>query len=42
MFVISDLMDMGNAHECIQCLKELSKIDDDEPDSLTPEEHFDE
>lgn len=42
MFVISDLMDMGNAHECILGLKEISKIDDDDPYSLSPEEHFDE
>ena len=42
MFVISDLMDMGNAHERIIGWKEISKIDDDEPYSLSLEEAFDE
>lgn len=42
MFVISDIMNMGNAYKCILAYKEISKIDDDEPDSLSPEEYFDE
>lgn len=42
MFVISDLMDMGNAHECILGIKELAKIDDDEPISLSPDADLDE
>lgn len=44
MFANSDIMDMGNAHECILgCCKELPPIwDDEEPYTMLAEENFDE
>ena len=43
MYIISDIVEVGNAHEHILSLiKEPPIIDDSEPHSISPEEAFDE
>jgi hypothetical protein len=43
MYVISDILDLGNAHERILAdMKDISAIDDSQPNTLSPEDLFDE
>jgi hypothetical protein len=43
MYLVSDIIEMGNTHELVlSCIKEPPTIDDSHPLALSPEEAFDE